>query len=58
MTEIEKAVNAERERCLKIVNEWLSLFGEKDPQYVSVKTWATDAIRDIADLIRTPTSDH
>jgi len=49
---IKAAVAAERERCAKIVENWLAMFGAKDPQYVSAQVWANDAMRDILDAIR------
>lgn len=43
---------AERERCAKIAEDWLTTFGDQKPQHVTAQTWACDAVRDIAQLIR------
>jgi len=56
--EIEKAVAAERERCAKIAENWLEVFGATNPQVIDAQTWANDAVRDIADLIRHPQTQH
>jgi hypothetical protein len=49
---IDLAIRAERARCISIVETWLQTFGAKNPQLISAQTWATDALKDIADLIR------
>ena len=48
------AVAAERERCAKIAENWLEIYGATQPQHIDAQTWAGDAVRDIAELIRHP----
>ena len=40
------------EECAKIADGWLSANGSFDIQYVSAKQYASDAVKDIADVIR------
>jgi hypothetical protein len=56
--EIARAVAAERERCAKIADGWLEHFGAHQPVAIDAQTWACDAVRDIADAIRNPTTSH
>lgn len=49
---VTNLVAAERERCAKIADAWLTDFGDKEPKYVSAQTWASDAVKDIAAAIR------
>ena len=51
---IRKAREDERERCAKIADDWLAVFGDRKPEHVSAQTWANDAVRDIAEEIRKP----
>ena len=51
---IAKARSDERERCANIANEWIRLWGDKKPEHISAQTWASDAVKDIADAIRQP----
>lgn len=48
------AVLAERERCAKIAEGWLATFGGYKPEVIDAQTWASDAVRDIAEAIRHP----
>lgn len=56
--EIEKAVKAERDRCAKVAENWLEVYGATNPQHIDPQTWACDAVRDIAGLIRNPETSH
>lgn len=49
---VAEAISIERERCAKIADEWLTVWAERTPQYVSAQTWACDAVKDIAAAIR------
>lgn len=53
-----KARDDERERCAKIAENWLEVYGQTSPQVIDAQTWACDAVRDIADLIRHPETSH
>lgn len=48
------ALRGERERCAKIAENWLEVYGATNPTVISPQTWACDAVRDIADAIRNP----
>jgi hypothetical protein len=50
--DIKNAVTAERERCAKIADGWIATFGEKNPTHVTAQKWAVDAVKDIAEAIR------
>jgi hypothetical protein len=49
---VQEAIAAERERCAKIADGWLSTFGHVKPEFVTADRWAGDAVRDIAEAIR------
>ncbi len=51
---VREEVEAERERCAKLAELWLTTFGERGPTSaaVSAQTWANDAVKDIAEAIR------
>jgi hypothetical protein len=53
---IDIVLAAERERCAKIAEDWLSTFGQYKPEHIGAQTWANDAVRDIAEAIRKPSS--
>jgi hypothetical protein len=50
--EIAQAVATERQRCAKIAEDWIELFGARVPEHVTAQKWATDAVKDIVDAIR------
>lgn len=56
--ELKKAVTAERERCAMIAENWIEVYGATNPQHIDAQTWACDAVRDIAGLIRQPETSH
>lgn len=42
-----------RDEAVKVAEEWLIHFGDRQPpQHVSAQQWAGDAVRDIADALR------
>ena len=45
-------LEALRERCAKVCDEWLNTFGTYEPTHVSAQNWANDAVKDIAGIIR------
>lgn len=51
---IDVAIAAERERCAKVCDDWIKTFGKGSIQHVPATEYATDAVADIADLIREP----
>ncbi len=40
------------EEAAKVCDEWVDRFGDREIQYVSARDWASNAIKDCADLIR------
>lgn len=40
------------EECAKVAKDWLAVFADRGPTYVSAQKWATDAVQDIIDGIR------
>ena len=50
--ERDAAVAAERERCAAVITGWIDAFGEKQPEHVSARDWAVDAMNDCLDAIR------
>lgn len=56
--ELNAAVEAERNRCAKIAENWLEVYGGTNPAHIDARTWACDAIQDIADAIRVLPGTH
>lgn len=52
LEELERQILLERERCAKIAEGWLAAWAHKNPEHVSAQKWASDAVKDIADAIR------
>lgn len=48
----EAAVAAERARCASLCDGWLAIYGDRDIKYTSARDYATDAVKDIRDTIR------
>jgi hypothetical protein len=42
-----------REECGAICDEWLAQFSDKEIEFTTAREYATDAVKDIAELIRT-----
>lgn len=54
--QLVSAVADERERCARICDDWVAKFGKGSIEYVPATEYATDAVCDIADLIRQPSA--
>lgn len=48
----EQARREALEEAARIADNWLAVFGEADPQYISAKQFASDAVKDVAQVIR------
>ena len=49
---IADGILGERERCAKAAEDWIKTFGDADPEFISAKAFAADAVLDIRDVIR------
>lgn len=52
LAQAEGEIATMRERAAKVADDWIAVFGARDPKHVSTQTWACDAVRDIAEAIR------
>lgn len=48
----DRARDEALEEAAKVADGWLEVFGAADPEFISAKTFAGDAVRDIAEAIR------
>ena len=48
----ERAAERMRERAAAVADSWLENFGQFAPKYLSAQTWANDAMRDLAEIVR------
>lgn len=49
--EIAQAIWAERQRCAKIADDWIKIFGASEIGSVSAREYAVDAVKDISQAI-------